>query len=954
MKLEDIADLATAQGGDNGQVLFSGITVDSRAVRPGDLFAALPGVKTDGAAYAADAVSRGAVAVLAAEVANIADLGVPVIRAADPRRALALISARFYGAQPQTMVAVTGTAGKTSVAAFTRQIFEVAGHAAAAIGTTGVVSPVLNIDGSLTTPDPVALHGLLADLAKGGITHAAMEASSHGLMQRRLDGVRLTAAAFTNLGRDHLDYHPDMDDYFAAKMRLFDTLMAPGQPAVIFADDPWSARAAEVAMNAGLDVRLVGRAGEFIALKRVEHERHRQIAEIEHGGETRLVALPLAGDFQIANALVAAGLAISAGVPAAVAFKALESLKGAPGRLELVGVAPCGAPVYVDYAHKPEALEQVLQAVRPFTTGKVVVAFGCGGDRDAGKRPIMGGIAARLADTVIVTDDNPRSEDPATIRAAILAAAPGALEIGDRRQAIREAVAMLKAGDTLIIAGKGHETGQTAKGVTTHFSDHEEARAALAELAAHKPLWTGAAMVEAMGGRPIGAMPAEVSGISIDTRTLKPGDAFFAIRGENFDGHDFAGAAIAAGASVLVVAEGRLPALGRFSAPMIVVDNVLAALGRLGEAARARSNARILAVTGSAGKTTTKEALRHVLSACGETHASAASFNNHWGVPLTLARMPESAKFGVFEIGMNHPGEITPLVAMVRPHVAIVTLIAAAHLGFFRDLDGIADAKAEIFTGVVEGGHALINRDDARFGRLAEAAKAAGVAHVHGFGTSPQSDVRLLEADYRGDGSKVKAGIFGETVDFDLALPGEHLAMNALAVLGAAKLCDADLGTCIAALAKLTAGAGRGETLRLKVDAGVVTVIDESYNANPASMRAALKMLNLATPGDGGRRIAVLGDMRELGERSATLHGELAEPVTQAGVDVMHLCGDEMAALEARMAGVTETHRHRTAEDVATALMAGLRAGDVVMIKGSNGVGLARVVKMLREAMTPA
>ena len=480
MKISDLAGPETADLGPAAATEVGGIACDSRKVKPGDLFVALSGVKADGAAFVADAVSRGAAAVaIAAGAAVSAD--VPVLTVAEPRRFLALAAARFYGRQPECMVAVTGTAGKTSVASFTRQIWAHAGHAAAMIGTTGVIAPGRNDYGSLTTPDPVSLHALLAELADAGVTHAAMEASSHGLDQARLDGVRLSAAAFTNLGRDHMDYHPTVEHYMAAKMRLFDTLLPKGLPAVINADDEWSAAAIEAARKAGLDVRTVGRKGEYLSLKRVEHFRHKQTAEIHVGDEIFEVHIPLAGDFQVANALVAAGLAMATGVSAPVAMAALETLTGASGRLELVGHAKNGALAYVDYAHKPDALENVLSSVRPFTTGRVIVVFGCGGDRDKGKRPIMGEIATRLADVVIVTDDNPRSEVPAVIRAEIMAAAPGATEIGDRAWAIRAAVDMLEAGDTLIVAGKGHEEGQTVGSVTLPFSDHAEVRKALAE-----------------------------------------------------------------------------------------------------------------------------------------------------------------------------------------------------------------------------------------------------------------------------------------------------------------------------------------------------------------------------------------------------------------------------------------------------------------------------------------
>ena len=467
-----------AAGPSVGATEISGLSADSRRIENGMLFVALAGTKADGAAYVADAVARGAAAIVAG---HALDAAVPVVVVDNPRRFLALAAANFFGHQPATMVAVTGTAGKTSVASFTRQIWAAAGHAAAQIGTTGVVSPTRNDYGSLTTPDPIGLHRLLAELSDEGVTHAAMEASSHGLDQCRLDGVRLAAAAFTNLGRDHMDYHPTVEDYMAAKMRLFDTLLPKGSPAVIFADDAWSKEAIRVATEAGHKVLTVGRNGQFLALKRVEHFRHKQVAEVHFGDEIFEVHIPLAGDFQVANALVAAGLAIATGVPAAVAMKALEKLQGASGRLELVGQSKDGALAYVDYAHKPDALENVLTSVRPFTTGRVITVFGCGGDRDKGKRPIMGEIACRLADIVIVTDDNPRSEVPAVIRSEIMAAAPKAIEIGDRAQAIRAGVAMLSSGDTLIVAGKGHEEGQTVGDVTLPFSDHAELRKALEE-----------------------------------------------------------------------------------------------------------------------------------------------------------------------------------------------------------------------------------------------------------------------------------------------------------------------------------------------------------------------------------------------------------------------------------------------------------------------------------------
>ncbi len=463
-------------------VAVTGLAVDSRTVKPGDVFFALSGVKTDGARFVDQAIASGAVAVVAERVPQT-KTQIACIAVSNPRRALARSAARFFSRQPATIAAVTGTSGKTSVAAFTRQIWERLGYASASIGTIGLVSPTRTIYGSLTTPDPIALHRSLNELANEGVTHLALEASSHGLDQFRLDGVRVNAGAFTNLSRDHMDYHPSVAHYLAAKLRLFTDLVVDGGTAVIDADHEHSDAVIEAARARKLKVFTVGRRGDAIKLVDAVIDGFAQTLTIEYDGRPRKLHLPLVGEFQIENALVAAGLAIATGGDAERVFAALEHLQGAPGRLDLVGERN-GAPIFVDYAHKPDALAKALEALRPYAKRKLVVVFGAGGDRDTGKRPLMGAIAAQYADSVIVTDDNPRSENPASIRAAILTEAKGAKEIGDRAEAIRMAVAGLQKGDALLIAGKGHETGQIVGDKVLPFSDHEAAAAALAEHAA--------------------------------------------------------------------------------------------------------------------------------------------------------------------------------------------------------------------------------------------------------------------------------------------------------------------------------------------------------------------------------------------------------------------------------------------------------------------------------------
>jgi UDP-N-acetylmuramoyl-L-alanyl-D-glutamate--2,6-diaminopimelate ligase len=456
---------------------LTGLASDSRKVKPGYLFAALAGTKTDGARFVKDAVARGAVAVMGPPslADDVAALGVRFIPEENPRAGLARMASAFFVGQPDIIAAVTGTKGKSSIVAFLREIWVRLGRPAASLGTVGVIGPKGAMPLSHTTPDPVEIHELLAKLKQDGVDHLAIEASSHGLDQHRLDGVKIAACGFTNITRDHMDYHPTFEDYLAAKLRLFTELVQDGGVAVVNADAAHAEHFIDAAKARGLRLLTVGRKGEAIHLDRREDRGGAQALTLHYQGKIYYVELPQAGDFQASNALVAAGLAIGLGENPEKVFGALEHLKGAPGRMEKVAFAKSGAPIYVDYAHTPDSLEKVLEALRPHTANRLHVVFGCGGDRDKGKRPLMGAIAVRLADDVIVTDDNPRSEDASAIRGEILAAAKGAREIGDRAQAIRTAVADLKTGDVLILAGKGHETGQYVKGEVLPFSDREQA-----------------------------------------------------------------------------------------------------------------------------------------------------------------------------------------------------------------------------------------------------------------------------------------------------------------------------------------------------------------------------------------------------------------------------------------------------------------------------------------------
>jgi UDP-N-acetylmuramoyl-tripeptide--D-alanyl-D-alanine ligase len=462
------------------------------------------------------------------------------------------------------------------------------------------------------------------------------------------------------------------------------------------------------------------------------------------------------------------------------------------------------------------------------------------------------------------------------------------------------------------------------------------------------PLWTSSAMAEAMAASVNGALPAAVSGLSIDSRTIAPGEAYFAIKGDIHDGHDFVAAALKAGAALAVV-EAAQRAKFASDAPLLVVDDVLAGLVDLAHAARTRLHAQVIAVTGSVGKTSTKEALRRVLGAQGETHASAASFNNHWGVPLSLARCPASVRFAIFEIGMNHSGEIEPLVKMVRPQVAIITTVEPVHLEFFAGVEAIADAKAEIFEGVEPGGAVVLNRDNPQFARLQKRAKKLGISRIVSFGVDTKSDARLLDVSLHAACSAVHANILGHDVTYKLGMPGRHMAMNSLAVLAAASLAGADLALAALSLSRIEPAAGRGVRRVLEVPGGEATLIDESYNANPASMAAALNVLGRAAIGPHGRRIAVLGDMLELGPTSPALHRGLIDAVKSNHIDLVYCCGPLMRHLWDALSMGRRGGYAETAADLEAQAVAAIRAGDAIMIKGSLGSKMKTIVNALEK-----
>lgn len=931
---ELLAEIGVKVNGELPEI--TGLAIHAGAVRSGDAFAAMKGAARDGADYVAEAVQNGAVLILA-EREIVAD--VPVVVVPNLRRQVSRLAARLYPSDQVMKLAVTGTNGKTSTVYYVQQLLNRLGILAASLGTIGVDSIRGHIEGHMTTPDAITLNKTLHDLQKQGIRVVALEASSHGLDQGRLDGLMFRAGAFTNLTQDHLDYHKTMAAYLDAKSKLFSDYVAADGLAVLNADDSAFTHLADMARGRGLRVISYGRQGADFRLISQTPTEYGQSVVFEAGGRRYETNLAIVGDFQVMNLFAAMGLCLGAGVAIEQIIPLLPELQAPSGRIEQMGTLPNGARVFVDYAHTPDAVERVLISLRAHTKGKLVCVIGCGGNRDTGKRPLMGAAADRLADRVYITDDNPRFENPAAIRTAIREACPNAEEYDNREEAIYRAVKSLEPQDVLVIAGKGHEAGQTINGITYAMDDRVEAR--LAIMSRTTPaLWTAEELKLALSVK----VPERIQayGVSIDTRTLKLGDLFLAMSGENSDGHAFVKRAVELGAAACVVTHlvAEVPA-----EKQIVVADVMNALESLARFSRMRSSATFIGITGSSGKTTTKEMLKAILSAQGQTQATQGNLNNQIGVPLTLARVGAGTRYAVIEMGMNHSGELYHLSDMVRPDITIITSIGLAHRAFFKTEADVAKAKSEIFEFQNRQGVAVLNKADDFYDFLKQAAAAQGIARQVSFGADKTADVALVSAVSTGDKTTVDFMTQGRTYQMTLGFVGTHYVSDALGALAVVLAAGGDLEQAIKTLETQSPAAGRGAVSSVIFAGHHINLIDDAYNANPSSMAASVRALGLRR---GGRKIVVLGDMLELGDLGPKLHADMAPVLNKAGVDRVYLAGELMTHLWADVPADKQGAHTRTPEELLPILARDLQDGDFVLVKASHGAGLYRLIQMMK------
>ena len=897
---------------DKRNIFITGLSTNSKKIKKNFIFFAIKGNKLNGEKFINNAIHKGASVVVCSKSYKIRDKKVVILRKNKIRQFLSEISSKYYKSKPKNIIAVTGTNGKTSVSDIFYQILRINNIPAASIGTFGIKYNDKIIKTSLTSPDTITLHKSLNYLKSNKINNVIIEASSHGLDQKRLHHIKFKGAIFTNFSQDHLDYHKTMKSYLNAKLILFRKLLS--KKSTIISDDE---------------------IPTFKILNQIAKKKNLRISNINKTiKKIKNIDLKFNEDFKIRNLAMAIEAVKLCGLKEKLIFGSLKKLKDVNGRLELVKRYPNDVKVFIDYAHTPDALLETLNSLRNNYGNNISLVFGCGGERDQTKRPIMAKIANNLCKKIYITDDNPRNERPQKIRKDLSKniSKSKSFNIGNRSLAIKKAILNADPQEIILIAGKGHEEQQIYKNKILKISDKKIVKKinikTKKKLKRNKKYFQNKLILGKILEKKISL---NFSGLSIDTRTIKKGNLFLAIKGKKVDGNKFVNVALKKGAGCVVSSK----KLKKNNKKIITVKNSILFLNSFAKFKRKLSLAKIIAVTGSAGKTSLKNLIKDLLQNFGKTCSSSKSFNNHLGVPISISNLNLDDKFGVFEVGMSRPGEIKNLSRSIEPHIGVITNIGEAHIENFRSINEIAKAKSEIIENIVEGGTIILNRDDKFFNYLSKKAKSYKLK-ISTFGYHRKSDVQIKKIIKKRNNSKIFINIDDKITNLEI---NDLNIYNVLASIAVLKVLKVDINKIKSKIKNFESPEGRGKKYSIVRYNKKFNLIDESYNANPLSVKNAIDKLNLIKK-DKFKKYLILGDMLELGQKSNEYHKQLSKVINNSDIDKVFIKGKKTIFTYKQLNKNKRGNILQDNEDIDISLREMISNNDHLMIKGSNATGL--------------
>ena len=933
------------------KIYVKGISFDSRTVKKKDIFFAIIGNQISGLEFLNEAISKGASVIVSSKKIKYKNCPIPIVQVEDVRKSLSEACSKFYKKKPKNIIAVTGTNGKSSIVNFFYQILNFNKGSVASIGTLGIFSKKYNKKTNLTSMDPLSLHQSLEILAKNKVKNVILEASSHGLNQKRLDNLNIKTGIFTNLSHDHLDYHKNMRSYFNSKMHLFKNLLKKGSQIITDEDNKEFKAIKKITSKKKIKEITIGTKTGNIKILDNKYKKNKQIVTISTNSEIFNLEIPLIGYFQLKNLFMAILAAINCGLDRNRIFKQIHKIKPVPGRLECVSALNNNSNIIVDFAHTPHALQQSLIALKKQFKKEIIIVLGCGGERDKKKRFAMGKIANKYCRKIFVTDDNPRNENPKIIRNSIIKACKKiAVDIGNRKKAIKAAIKELSSNEILLVAGKGHEETQDYGSRVKNFSDKKIIKEIINKRKSFpiKNYYQSFLLGKTFDKNVI--KNVNYNGVSINSRNIKKNNLFFAIKGKNNDGHAFAKEAIEKGAIKSVISK-KIKKLSKNK--IIKVKNTFLSLKNLAKITRDNSSAHIVGITGSAGKTTLKNLTSFALKNYGKVYHSPHSFNNKFGVPLSLSNLKKNTDYGVFEIGMDKKGEIDSLSKMVRPEIAVITNIAGAHFKNFNTLQDIANAKAEIINNITKNGNIILNKDDKFFSYLSNKAKKNNI-NITSFSNKKKSDIYLMGIKKIKKYFNLKINAKGKIFYFKTKNSTNNFIENILACISIMFVLNLNLKKMKRKFIYFKTPEGRGDIKLVNKFNKRFMFIDESYNANLLSMKSAINNLDQYNNNKNYRKLVLLGDMLELGKKSKKFHQALSVIINKSNIDKVFVCGRYIKETFNHLSANKKGKVFKNIQEAYYHFRKILHNNDLLMVKGSNATGLSQFSKNIKKGQISA